>query len=112
MVASRRFGSLLGSAPAQRLLKANVRRMPASPSDAERARGLSLLWGEVADDAGARAVARMRAPEGYTLTAMTSLALVRRVLDGEARIGFQTPAHAYGPDFILQFPGVTRDDVE
>jgi short subunit dehydrogenase-like uncharacterized protein len=106
MVASRRFGPLLGSAPAQRLLKAIVRWMPAGPSDAERARGLSLLWGEVADDAGARAVARMRAPEGYTLTAMTSLALVRRVLGGEAPIGFQTPARAYGADFILQFPGV------
>jgi short subunit dehydrogenase-like uncharacterized protein len=108
---SRRMGGLLASAPVQRLLKALIRLQPPGPSDAERARGLSLLWGEVIDDSGARCVSRMRAPEGYTLTAMTALALVERALAGDAPPGFQTPAKAYGPDFILQFPGVVREDV-
>ncbi|HEX9374042.1 MAG TPA: saccharopine dehydrogenase NADP-binding domain-containing protein [Roseiflexaceae bacterium] len=111
MVASRRLGWLLGTAPAQRVLKGMIRRQPPGPSDAERARGLSLLWGEVEDAAGARCVARLRAPEGYTLTAMTTLAIVQRVLAGDAPAGFQTPATAYGADFILEFPGVTREDV-
>jgi hypothetical protein len=25
--------------------------------------------------------------------------------------GFQTPAKAYGADYVLKFPGVTREDV-
>ena len=36
---------------------------------------------------------------------------VRRVLAGEALAGFQTPSRAYGPDWILQFDGVEREDV-
>ena len=111
-VASRPFARLLGSQPAQRLLKALIRTQPAGPSDAERARGLSLLWGEVEDDTGKRSVSRLRTPEGYTLTAMTALAIVERALAGQAPAGFQTPAKAYGADFILEFEGVAREDFE
>lgn len=111
MVASRRLGWLLGSAPAQRLLKALIRRQPRGPSDAERARGVSLLWGEVEDAAGARCAARLRTPDGYTLTADTALAIAARVLGGQAPAGFQTPSLAYGADFILEFAGVTREDL-
>lgn len=107
-----RFGWLLGSRPAQRLLKALIRTQPPGPTDAQRARGLSLLWGEAEDDAGTRRVARLRAPEAYTLTALTALAIVERALAGDAPKGFQTPSKAYGADFILEIPGVTREDVE
>lgn len=110
--ASRPFARLLGSPPAQRLLKALIRTQPAGPSDAERARGLSLLWGEVEDEAGRRAVSRLRTPEGYTLTALTALAIVERALSGQAPVGFQTPSKAYGADFIMEFEGVAREDVE
>jgi hypothetical protein len=57
-------------------------------------------------------VSRLRTPEGYTLTARTSVEAVRRVLADEAPAGFQTPSRAYGPDWILQFDGVDREDVE
>jgi short subunit dehydrogenase-like uncharacterized protein len=32
-------------------------------------------------------------------------------MNGGAVPGFQTPAQAYGADFILDFPGVTREDI-
>jgi hypothetical protein len=51
----------------------------------------------------------MRAPEGYTLTAMTAVEIVRRVLAGAAPAGFQTPSLAYGADWILEL-GVERQD--
>ncbi|KPV48618.1 saccharopine dehydrogenase, partial [Kouleothrix aurantiaca] len=63
------------------------------------------------DAAGARRAARLRTPEAYTLTAHTALAIARRALDGDAPPGFQTPACAYGANFILQFPGVQRSDM-
>ena len=50
-------------------------------------------------------------PDGYTLTAEAALALVERVLSGEAPAGFQTPAKAFGPDFVLRLEGVTRTDL-
>jgi len=40
-----------------------------------------------------------------------ALAVVDRVLAGQAPAGFQTPAKAYGPDFVLGIAGVTRTDL-
>jgi short subunit dehydrogenase-like uncharacterized protein len=53
----------------------------------------------------------MQTPEGYSLTALTSLAIVERALQGQAPAGFQTPSSAYGPDFVLGVPGVSREDL-
>ncbi|HMF58624.1 MAG TPA: saccharopine dehydrogenase NADP-binding domain-containing protein [Pyrinomonadaceae bacterium] len=111
MKASRIVGPLLASKPVQRFLKKRIKAQPAGPSDEERERGASFLWGEVKDDAGNRAVSRLRTPEGYTLTALTALAIVERVLAGEFSAGYQTPSLAYGADFILQIEGVTREDL-
>ena len=36
---------------------------------------------------------------------------LQRVLTGDAPPGYQTPAKAYGADFVLRVPGVTRDEV-
>jgi short subunit dehydrogenase-like uncharacterized protein len=55
-------------------------------------------------------VSRLHGPEGYTLTTSASLAVVARVLAGEAPPGFQTPALAYGPDLVLALPGVSLAD--
>jgi short subunit dehydrogenase-like uncharacterized protein len=110
MWASGYLRPVLGSYAAQRLAKRLVGRQPPGPSDEERARGMSLLWGEVVDDRGARYVSRMRAPEAYTLTALTALAIAEKALAGQAPAGFRTPSRAYGADLILEIPGVTRED--
>ena len=109
--ASRYMGWALASSLAQRFFKRRIQEGPAGPTDEERARGRSLLWGEASDGAGRCAVARLRGPEGYTLTALAALAILRRVLAGEAPPGFQTPATAYGPDFVLDLDGVNREDL-
>jgi hypothetical protein len=36
---------------------------------------------------------------------------MKRILNGESKPGFQTPALAYGADFIMQFAGVEREDL-
>jgi short subunit dehydrogenase-like uncharacterized protein len=104
-------GPLLASPHLQRLLKARVQRGPAGPSDAERARGGSRLWAEATDGAGQARRARLQAPEPYELTSWTALELAERALRGELPPGFQTPARACGPDFVLGFPGVAGHDV-
>jgi short subunit dehydrogenase-like uncharacterized protein len=73
--------------------------------------GAAFFWAEAEDPTGKRVLSRMRGPEGYTLTAMTAVGIVRRVLDGASPPGFQTPARAYGADFVLGIDGVTREDV-
>lgn len=112
LVASRSLGWLLRRSAAQRVLKRLIRTWPPGPTDAERARGMSLLWGEAEDRSGNRVASRLRGPEGYTLTAMTALAVVARVVAGQAPAGFKTPSLAYGADFILEIQGIVREDLD
>lgn len=108
---TRWLGPLLGAPPVQAALKAAVQRQPPGPNAAQRARGRSLLWGEVRDPAGQRRVSRLSTPDGYTSTVLAALAMVEKALAGQAPPGFQTPSLAYGADLVLELPGVTREDV-
>jgi short subunit dehydrogenase-like uncharacterized protein len=70
------------------------------------------VWGEVTDDEGRVATARLHGPEaGLVWTTRAALSVVRKALAGEVSPGFQTPAGAYGADLVLETEGVTREDV-
>jgi short subunit dehydrogenase-like uncharacterized protein len=106
---SRYIGWLLAAKPVQDYLQ---KQIPAGgPSDEERAKGKTLLWGEASDLNGNRVVSRMQGPEGYTITALAALNIAQKILDGNFQPGFQTPAKAYGADLVLEIDGVTRQDV-
>ncbi|MFN4258587.1 MAG: saccharopine dehydrogenase family protein [Gemmataceae bacterium] len=109
--ASRWGNWLLRSAVFQFLAKKWIRTWLPGPTDTERATHHSQFWGEATDADGQRVVSRLRGPEAYTLTAQTAVQCVEQVLAGKAPPGFQTPAKAYGPDFILDVAGIIREDV-
>ena len=92
--------------------KTALKNIPAGgPSDEERKKGKTYLWGEASDKQGNKAESRMQAMEGYTLTALTALNISEKILSGNFCAGFQTPAKCYGADLILEIEGVTREDV-
>ena len=111
MRASRLVRPLLASPRVQSLLKRRVRSGAPGPTAEQRARGRTVLSGEVTDGGGGRAVSRLHGPEGYTFTTLTAVAAIEKVLSGAAAPGFQTPAKAYGPDFVLSVEGVKREDL-
>jgi short subunit dehydrogenase-like uncharacterized protein len=79
----------------------------------ELAQSRAHIWGEVEDDEGRRAAARLHGPEtGVVWTSMAAVGAAQKVLDGVIKPGFQTPAQVFGPDFVLEAEGVTREDVE
>jgi hypothetical protein len=39
------------------------------------------------------------------------LAVAKRAANGDFKAGFQTPSLAYGTDFILNFEGVSREEL-
>ncbi len=87
-------------------------KTPTGPSPEERARSRTLVWGEVEDAQGQKAVSRLTGPEGgVTWTSSTAVAAVQKVLAGHAPSGFQTPALAFGSDFGLKAESVTLVDV-
>ncbi len=106
-----RIPSVMGSKFVKSRLQRRVDQGPAGPTDAERARGASFLWGEVEDAAGRRVQSRLKTPEGYSLTADASLHIVEAALAGKLPSGFQTPASALGADFVLGLRDVRRDDL-
>jgi short subunit dehydrogenase-like uncharacterized protein len=96
--------------PVRNLLLMGVRP---GPIPALRARTSTHVWGEVADDKGGSASARLHGPEaGVEWTTAAALGAARKALNGVAPAGYQTPASAYGPDFVLETQGVTREDVD
>jgi short subunit dehydrogenase-like uncharacterized protein len=104
---------LLGLAawkPVRSFLQRRIRSGPPGPTAEQRSRARSYLWAEAADDAGRRAVSRLATPDAYALTALTALAALERVRKGEAPPGYQTPATAFGPDFVLEIEGCSRTD--
>lgn len=109
MKLSRYLGPLLETRPIQKFLQSRI--PPGGPSDEERTRGKTLLWGEASDDVGNRVEARLQCPEGYTMTALAALLITEKILAGDFSPGFQTPAKAYGAELALEIDGVERQDV-
>ncbi len=104
----RRLGWLLplaGWRPVQAYLRRQVERRVQGPTPEQLNAERAHIWGRVYDDAGREVQATLETPSGYSLTVSTTLAVLERVLAGDAPEGFQTPARAFGKDLILQIPG-------
>lgn len=110
MKLSRYLGWLLATGPLQKFLQSKI--PTGGPSDEERAKGRTLLWGEASDNDGNRVESRQQGPEGYTTTALAALNIAQKILDGNFKPGYQTPAKAYGADLVLEIEGVSRQDTE
>jgi short subunit dehydrogenase-like uncharacterized protein len=85
--------------------------MPEGPPPQALEKRRTKIVSTVTNDAGESASAALITPEGYMLTFHSALIVARRVIDGDWRAGFQTPAKMYGTDLVLEIPGVTRLDL-
>ena len=91
--------------------KKKINKRPAGPSDEQRSKAISLVWGQATNATGKTATARLSGPEGYTLTTHSALIIVEKILKGNFSPGYQTPASAYGENLVLEIPGVHREVV-
>lgn len=103
-----RFGWLLRRPVVQGFLKAQVAKRAPGPDEAARDRSEAHVWGEAENAAGRRVTARVRVPNGYTLTRDAAVAIAERLLAGGAPPGFATPARLMGGDFLSRLPGVSQ----
>lgn len=102
----RYLAPLLSATPVQRTLKFLAGLVRDGPAEWSRKRGSAYVWGEVRDD-DERAVSRLRTPDPYVVTVDAGVTTAERVLAGDADDGYQTPAGAFGAEFVLDL-----DDVE
>jgi short subunit dehydrogenase-like uncharacterized protein len=96
---------LLATTPVQWALARLAEFVRTGPSERARARGWAYLWGEArADDGGV--VSRLRTPDAYVVTPDAAVTVAERVLADDAEAGVQTPAGAFGPEFVFELDGV------
>ena len=102
------FNWLLRTQLVRNFAKKKINSRAPGPTDEMRSKARCLVWGEVTNTAGHTATVRFETPDGYTLTAHSSLVIVRKILQGDFTAGYQTPASAYGENLIYEIPNVIR----
>ncbi|MBN8652153.1 MAG: saccharopine dehydrogenase NADP-binding domain-containing protein [Cytophagales bacterium] len=95
----------------KRFLLKRIDNQKTGPSDEKRESGRSFLWGKVWDDAGTQVESRLETLSGYALTARTSVLIAEKIISGNFKSGYQSPAMAYGADLVLEIAGTQRTDV-
>lgn len=88
-----------------------IDKKPAGPSDEKRESGRSFLWGKVWDASGKECVSRLETLSGYSLTAHTAVNIAQKILTGNFKPGYQTPAMAYGAELIMEVENTKRTDL-
>ena len=99
------FNWLLRTNFVRNIIIKKIKARPAGPSDEQRQKSSSLVWGEVSNASGKTLSACISCFDGYTLTAHSSLLITQKILEGNFKTGYQTPAGCYGEDLILEVPG-------
>ncbi len=102
------FNWMLKTSFVKNYYKSKIKKMPAGPNAEMRAKAKSMVWGEVENVDGNKVAALMEGPEGYTLTAISSLLIAKKILSGNFKAGYQTPAACFGEDLVMEIPGVKR----
>ena len=106
-----KFKALVKSRFVQQLAGSIIRKRIHGPGEEVRKTAQTYIWGKVSDNAGNSVVAELTTPESYYLTAKTAVRCAEKILNREVAPGYQTPAGAFGADFILTFEGVKRKKV-
>jgi short subunit dehydrogenase-like uncharacterized protein len=83
------------------LLLARIDRRPPGPSKEKLETGRCYVWGRVRDANGNSAEARLETPSGYKLTGQMSVTIAARILSGESRAGYFTPAEYFGSELMV-----------
>jgi short subunit dehydrogenase-like uncharacterized protein len=90
-------------------MSALVGRILTGPSESARKLGRSYLYAQVRNAKGETREAWLETIESYQFTAVASIPVVERVLDGVSR-GALTPSLAFGADFVLNIAGTRHYD--
>ena len=102
------LGWLLRQKWVQRFVQRQITKHVTGPDAAKRSHANTQVWGRARNAAGQSVEARLSGPDGYDMTVLASLLITKKVLQGHAKPGFQTPAGLFGADLVLEINGVNR----
>jgi short subunit dehydrogenase-like uncharacterized protein len=102
------FNPILRSSLVKRLGQKWIDKNLHGPSEAQNQKGKSYLHG-VVDNGHQSKSALLICAEGYLLTALCSVDIARKVLEEDFKVGYQTPAMAYGWRLILEISSTATE---
>jgi short subunit dehydrogenase-like uncharacterized protein len=105
------FTWLLRQAWLKKYLQKKIDQRPAGPDAERRENGRSFLWGKVCDNKGNECISLLQTINGYSLTAKTAVLIAEKILRGNVKVGYSTPAQYFGADLILEIENTTRFDL-
>lgn len=71
----------------------------------ERLQSESYFYAEVSNEKGELLSATLRVNDAYVNTAQVAVHIVKKIVDGNYKIGFQTPGRLYGIELIMEIEG-------
>jgi len=89
----------------------DLQTLPAGPTASQRDASRYQAAVEVTGADGTVVRSVLDTVNGYTFTALAAAEAARRVLGGEVRLGFQTPAGLFGPGFAETIADTTITDI-
>jgi short subunit dehydrogenase-like uncharacterized protein len=107
---SKLLGPLMKTKVLQNFLKKQIDKMPAGPTEEERAEAGSIIRAEVRDASGSVFISQLTTPNGYSLTAESAVTCAEKILAGNIETGFKTPSLAFGANFINEISGCKLED--
>lgn len=102
------FNWLLRAEGVKNIFRKKIKQRPAGPDDEMRSKAKSLVWGEASNAKNETVTAHFTCADGYTLTALSSLIIAKKVLEENFNPGYQTPASCYGEELIMEIPGTVK----
>jgi len=107
-----KLGWLLRQRWLKNFLIKRIDKRKEGPDEEQRNEGKTYFWGKVSDNSGNLKMSILTTPSGYKLTAMTAVLILKKVMDQNFKLGYQTPALAYGEGLILEIPGCELKDLK
>jgi len=102
------FNWLLRTEWIRGILQNKINQRPAGPNDEQRTKGKTYVWAQVHNANGEIRSTAIQTNDGYTVTYEASLLIAQKILNGNFKAGYQTPASAYGEGLVFELSGTKK----
>jgi short subunit dehydrogenase-like uncharacterized protein len=96
------FNWLLRTKFIRSFIQKKINKAPAGPTDEQRAKAKTYLWARVQNAKGEEKTTMAVTADGYTVTYEGCLLITKKILEGNYKPGYQTPALAYGGNLVFE----------
>ncbi len=102
------FNWLLRMKIIRKYIQKKIDKAPSGPTDEQRAASSTIVWGKVKNAAGEEITHQFVCADGYSVTAWGVLTVAKKIVSGNFKPGYQTPAACYGKQFIDEIQGTVN----